>query len=66
MNMEQNCEKCGSDNIVWFVNSVLWNKYAGNSSILCITCFVQFAEAQGFLPTAWELVPENPPKSKEE
>lgn len=55
---EDYCENCGGLNFTWFVKNELWNKYAGDSDIICPICFVSMAYVQGFDP-AWELVPEN-------
>ena len=60
---EDTCEKCGGPNITWFVASPLWNKYARERyCIVCPLCFAKMAEDAGFVPTAWQLVPENPPE----
>ena len=56
---ESVCERCKGVNVVWFVNSELWNKYAKDHDIICPLCFIELAESQGYEPTAWELVPEN-------
>lgn len=58
-NIESTCEKCGNKNICWFIKSDIWNKFASNYSVLCPICFVELAENNKFIPTSWELVPEN-------
>jgi hypothetical protein len=55
---EDICERCGGPNIVWFVESPLWNKHTPDASIICPICFVKAAESQGFIPTAWVIAPE--------
>jgi len=57
---EDFCQKCKQPNIVWFAQSELWNKYAGDKhGILCPVCFAIQAQAAGFNPTAWELKPKS-------
>lgn len=62
---EEFCQLCGGPNLLcWFVESPLWNKYVrepGHPVILCPRCFAKLAEDAGYNPTAWQLVPENPP-----
>jgi hypothetical protein len=56
---EHVCERCHGANIVWFVDSALWNRVHGIFDILCPTCFVCLAEAAGIRPTSWQLAPEH-------
>lgn len=57
------CDKCGRENVTWFVRSDLWNAVArksdGADPMLCPVCFITEAEAKGHNATAWEIVPEN-------
>lgn len=59
------CDRCGGENIVWFTDSPLWNKYRQQYDVLCIPCFVELVESTGFVPTAWRLTPENLEKQNE-
>lgn len=65
------CQDCGSLNIVWFTDNVVWNavmeaeKHAFASDrpetgILCPFCFVKRAEEAGLRPTGWRVTPEWP------
>lgn len=61
------CQDCGSDNIVWFTDSPLWNRALGGpeatddpGGLLCIPCFVVRAAAAGIMPTGWYLGPLMP------
>jgi len=63
------CSRCDtSQNIVWFTDNVFWNNvirtepspYVNNEPILCVNCFVSVADAMGFNPTSWRLLPEWP------
>lgn len=64
------CAECGAeDNIVWFTDNVFWNavvrkiaqdRWGKGDAILCIPCFVKIAEALGYRPTAWRLIPDWP------
>ena len=57
------CNRCGSDNIVWFTDSELWNLVMGGTDatddpggILCIHCFVTTAYLNGVDIKCWKLV----------
>lgn len=60
------CKDCGNeDNIRWFTESVFWNQVIGGpgamgdpGGILCVPCFVKRADAAGYAPRAWRLLPE--------
>lgn len=60
------CDDCGTrDNIVWYADSVFWNRVMGGSEatgdpggIVCIPCFVRRVHAAGLYPTGWRLLPE--------
>lgn len=58
------CQDCGSDNVIWFTDSALWNLVMGGPTstddpggIVCIPCFVTRASAAGVGPI-WKLVPQ--------
>lgn len=55
---EDLCDKCGRPNISWCTDSELWNRVAGEYSILCPVCFAEMAEAAGVVPTTWRLSSE--------
>lgn len=54
------CFDCGSnENIRWWTDNVFWNAVCpDHSPILCIMCFARRAEATGFRPRAWRVIPE--------
>jgi hypothetical protein len=58
------CGDCGTlDNIVWFTESVFWNAVMRppgyeDEPLLCIPCFVIRADAAGYFPTGWRLLPD--------
>lgn len=65
------CQDCGSLNIVWFTDNVVWNAvmeaekhvFASDrpeTGILCPFCFVKRAEDAGLQPTGWRITPEWP------
>ncbi len=48
---EDRCDRCGGRNMkVWHVDNALWNRIAGDFSILCPICFAELAELSGMLP----------------
>lgn len=53
---EHRCDRCGGRNISpWYADSDVWNRVAGDWSILCPICFSKLAEEAGIKPTAWRL-----------
>lgn len=59
------CDDCGNEPIIWFTDSTFWNAVIRRipdttDPFLCITCFVRRAEALGFAPTGWRVLPEWP------
>ncbi len=52
---EHRCKRCGGRNIVWNTDSDLWNRVAGDFSILCPICFCELASEAGIEPVAWRL-----------
>jgi hypothetical protein len=56
---EDRCERCGGPNIVWHAPNELWNRYAGDHSILCPVCFARLADAAGGRKI-WRLAPAHP------
>lgn len=58
------CGDCGSeDNVVWSTESAFWNvimRPNGETGdpFLCIACFVIRADAAGYAPTGWQLIPD--------
>lgn len=53
---EHRCERCGGRNIrSWYADSDVWNRVAGDFSILCPICFSELAANAGIRPTAWRL-----------
>jgi diadenosine tetraphosphate (Ap4A) HIT family hydrolase len=60
------CHNCGTpDNVCWFAESPFWNHVMGGpqatddpGGILCIPCFVKRADAAGFAPPGWRLMPD--------
>lgn len=59
------CQRCGEDNVRWFVPNVFWNTVIGGEGytlgdpggIYCITCFVILADEAGWDVPVWELTP---------
>ena len=55
------CEDCGTaENIIWFTDNVFWNAVMPNDGILCILCFAKRAEAVGYRPQSWRVLPSWP------
>lgn len=54
------CADCGTEeNLEWFTENVFWNHVCPDESpILCIPCFAKRAEAVGYRPMSWRLLPE--------
>ena len=52
---EHRCGRCGGRNTIWYADSDVWNRVAGNYSILCPICFCELGEEAGIAPTAWRL-----------
>ncbi len=53
---EHRCDRCRGRNISsWYTDSDIWNRVAGNFSILCPICFTELAAEVGMEPTAWRL-----------
>lgn len=52
---EDRCDRCGGRNITWYADSALWNRVAGEWSILCPICFAELAAEMNIIPTTWEL-----------
>lgn len=53
---EHRCDRCGGRNIEsWYADSDVWNRVAGDFSILCPICFSALAADTGIAPTAWRL-----------
>ena len=53
---ENRCDRCGGRNLHnWYADSDVWNRVAGNYSILCPICFSELARELGIAPTAWRL-----------
>jgi hypothetical protein len=53
---ENRCERCGGRNLHnWYADSDVWNRVAGEYSILCPICFSDLAREAGVMTTAWRL-----------
>lgn len=53
---EHRCDRCGGRNITsWYADSDVWNRAAGDYSILCPICFSELAAEVGMTPTTWRL-----------
>ena len=53
---ENRCGRCGGRNLHnWYADSDVWNRVAGDFSILCPICFSELAQELGVAPTAWRL-----------
>jgi hypothetical protein len=68
---EQNCVRCGGENVVWTTPSPLWNLIMRGNDIngeslfrdlVCMSCFIHLAEAAGVPIGQWRLMltPEPP------
>lgn len=62
---EKVCMDCAGHNPVWFAPNKVWNLVIGGpdanddpGGFYCPVCFIRRAEASGFVPTGWELRPE--------
>lgn len=55
--MSDICETCSRAVPVWFAPNELWNEVMGSErqSIVCPVCFIERAEHQGVIPSAWKL-----------
>lgn len=63
---ESVCQWCHGANVVWFVDSALWNEYVDDGvHFLCPSCFVKAFEAGGGRCTGWKLIPENLVRGKQ-
>lgn len=57
---EDVCHKCGGPNVVWFGPKDIWNgaiRGQGEPEIICPTCFIQLAEAAGYITVVWRVAP---------
>lgn len=63
------CMDCGRHCIVWFADNEVWNRVISPENrflMLCPTCFVVRAEAQGIKTTGWKMTPEDYDSAKPE
>lgn len=54
---EDTCERCEGINVPWFAPNELWNRFHGDYSILCPTCFITLSDWHDF-QAHWEIKPE--------
>ncbi len=53
---EHRCDRCGGRNIrSWYADSDVWNRIAGDFSILCPICFSELAKDAGMEFVIWRL-----------
>jgi len=53
---EDRCDRCGGRNLHnWYADSDVWNRVAGDYSILCPICFSELAQEAGVGNGAWRL-----------
>lgn len=61
------CQECHALNIVWFIDSDIWNRVRPDGGVLCVRCFVLAAEAMGIGTVgAWKLAPEGAQAERDE
>ena len=54
--IENRCERCTGRNLhSWYADSDVWNKVAGDYSVLCPICFTDLAREKGIDPSAWRI-----------
>lgn len=57
---EDNCQRCGGLNPVWWVDSDRYNTAVNRAEVVCPTCFVFAHEAATGMRCVWTLVPDGP------
>ena len=56
---EDRCERCKGRNLhCWYADNDVWNRFAGDYSVLCPICLSELASEAGLAPTAWRLAIE--------
>jgi hypothetical protein len=54
---EDYCQRCGSRNPVWTVDSDRFNTAVNRSEIVCPSCFIAAHETATGMKTVWQLTP---------